>query len=78
MFANIFIAGTKMNTLLDTGTFHLFISNVCGQETRLENKKKAGGRLKTVNSEEILARSIAQDVNLHVDTWEGNTRGNSP
>lgn len=52
MFTDNFVAGTKVNALVDTDPSHLFISDFVANKLGLK-VEKAGGWLKTINSKEI-------------------------
>ncbi|PPR85318.1 hypothetical protein GOBAR_AA35377 [Gossypium barbadense] len=63
MFADIMVAGKKLNALVDTGAFDLFMSEGAAHILGLKIKNEPGW-IQTVNSESVPIKGIANGVNL--------------
>ncbi|KAG8474262.1 hypothetical protein CXB51_033921 [Gossypium anomalum] len=72
MFADIIVAGRKLNALVDTGVSNLFMSEGAAHKLglKIENEQ---GRIKTVNSESIPIKGVTKRVNLQFGDWTGKT-----
>ncbi|PPS00122.1 hypothetical protein GOBAR_AA20547 [Gossypium barbadense] len=70
MFADIIVAGRKLNTLVDTGASDLFMSERATHKLGLKIKNKPG-QIKTVNSESVSIKGVTKGVNLQFGDWTG-------
>ncbi|XP_016752558.1 uncharacterized protein [Gossypium hirsutum] len=70
MFVDIIVAGKKLNALVDTSAFDLFMSKeaACKLGPKIDNEV---GRIKTVNSESIPIKGVSKRVDLQLDKWSG-------
>ncbi|PKI66399.1 hypothetical protein CRG98_013201 [Punica granatum] len=70
MFADVEIAGKAFSALVNTGASNLFISEEGAKKLGLR-VERTRGRLKTVNSEEVLTCGVAKDVDIRIGQWSG-------
>ncbi|MFQ6648267.1 hypothetical protein Gotur_021262 [Gossypium turneri] len=70
MFVDIIVAGRKLNALIDTGAFDLFMSEeaACKLGLKIDNEV---GRIKTVNPESVPIKGVAKGVDLQLGKWSG-------
>ncbi|MFQ6621814.1 hypothetical protein Gotur_001628 [Gossypium turneri] len=70
MFVDIIVAGKKLNAIVDTGAFDLFMSEeaACKLGLKIDNEV---GRIKTVNSKSVPIKEVAKGVDLQLGEWSG-------
>ncbi|PPS07798.1 hypothetical protein GOBAR_AA12846 [Gossypium barbadense] len=70
MFADIMVAGKKLNALVDTGASDLFMFEGAAHKLGLKIENEPG-RIKKMNSESVLIKGVAKGVNLQFGNWTG-------
>ncbi|XP_016728394.2 uncharacterized protein K02A2.6-like [Gossypium hirsutum] len=65
MFADIMVAGKKLNALVDTGASDLFMSEGAAHKLGLKIENDPG-RIKTVNSESVPIKGVVKGVNATI------------
>ncbi|PPR87528.1 hypothetical protein GOBAR_AA33166 [Gossypium barbadense] len=72
MFADIIVAGRKLNTLVDIGASDLFMSKRAAHKLGLKIENEPG-RIKTMNSESVPIKGVTKRVNHQLGDWTGKT-----